>query len=169
MKIVSYGQGNWYVLTDKQFEASMSFWANGGSAYVDKLGVLLPPPRKPSGTPPEHSGLEIGYSWGAEAPIWGLPGFVAVRKPTVSPEGNEIQRAAVFFRDSDLSDEEGSFRWREVNVRNHGDASVPDDLTSAEVKEFVGKLNFRKIDDVLENDNLRDSVQLGMLIPKSML
>ena len=110
MKIVSYGRGNFYFLTNDQFEAAKEEWVKGNSISIKDLEILLPPPKNPAGVPHEHRGLQICYSWN-------LPGWVAVQRPIKNEQGVEIKRAAVYARDLDRCYEKGErYYWREINV-----------------------------------------------------
>ena len=170
MRLVTYGRNSFYFLTDAQFAAAMEQWNQSKSVWVESIEALLPPPKWAVGMPPEHLGLQIGYSWnmpGLEiAPF--LPGWVAIQKPTVV-DGKEAKRGAVYWRAKDLGEDGGGYHWKEINIRYPIRLTIEEDITSDQVKNFIDRIGFLPIDQVLEDPELRNAVPYTPLLPENLL
>lgn len=170
MKIVSYGRGNAYFLTDKQFDAAVREWASGNSALFPSIGALLPRPKMPAGIPSEHRGLQIGFSWNnTDVEIPGLPGWIAIQKPTKKGD-IELRRGAVYRRGQDRNSEQPArYCWEEINVRDPIKSNMDLDVGSEEIKAFIDAVGYIDADDILEDDDMRNSVPWEQLLPDYLL
>jgi len=169
MKVISYYGNGSYFLTDKEFASALSEWNSGRSCHSERLGVLLPPPKGPVGTVPEHADLDLMFTWKGEG-IPGLPGWIGVQRPVKRPDGSELKRGAVYVREVDHNAEGLRYVWREVNVENpHKIGDTSPDVTSEDVRAFIGPLEPVPIDEILSDPELRRAVPLNQLLPESLL
>lgn len=49
MKIIQYGKGNTFLVTDDEFKEVLKAWNDKETLYIERLGVSLPPSHQPCG------------------------------------------------------------------------------------------------------------------------
>lgn len=169
MRLVTYGRNSFYFLTDAQFAAAMVEWNQGKSVWVESVEALLPVPRWAVGLPPEHRGLQVGFSWnkgGRVIPF--LPGWVAIQRPA-RVDGKEVKRGSIYWRAEEQGDEDKKYYWKEINIKSPVNLRVEDGVTSDDVKKFIDEIGFMPIDQILEDPDLRHAVSYIPLLPENLL
>ncbi|MFA5376092.1 MAG: hypothetical protein WC455_10135 [Dehalococcoidia bacterium] len=164
MKLVKYYGDGWRFLTDEQFTQAIEAWGRGQSyCSSSTFNDLLPPPKSPAGTPPEHRGLDVYWALANYNENWTAfeAGWFAIRKPAVGEDNREYRRAAVYVRQRDND----GYRWSEVNVKRPHDLSVDEETSTDEVRNFARNMTLVDVDEAMRTEWMRDSLPWGELEP----
>jgi hypothetical protein len=165
MKMVKYHGEGWRFLTDAQFDGAIAAWQNGLLYHTKStFGDLLPAPRSPAGTPPEHQGLEISWCYenGNRSWIGFRPCWIGIRKPAKLPGGDELSGAEIYVRQMNA---EGNGYWAILNVRRPHVTVTDEDTQTDEVRDFFSRLRTIGVDEAMSTDGMRDILPWDLLRP----
>lgn len=153
MKLVVYSKDEYYFLTEDEFDKAVESWGNGKPILFKSRGIYLPQPRRPVGLPPEHSGLQLAFTFNEEH--YGMPGWIGIRKPMIDKKtGEELSTGAVYVRVIDHDQERTRYKWHWIN----------NDMDSDKAKEFIKSLKPIMAEDILKDDDLRSIIPFEPLL-----
>ena len=153
MKLVVYNKNEYYFLTDDEFDKATESWSNSRPIFFRSRGLYLPQPRSPVGTPPEHVGLQLAFTFSNK--FYGMPGWIGIQKPVVDKEtGEEYKAGTLYVRVKDHGAKGLRYRWHQVNPY----------MDSNEVKDFIKSLKPIMAEDILKNEELRVAIPFEPLL-----